>query len=81
MSEQAPNREAAMSPTAPAETRTAKEEVMELLREMPDNSTLEEIMYELYVWEKLKISEQDSREGRVYTHEEMKEQLKQWLTP
>ena len=32
--------------------QTAKEEVMELLKRLPDNSTLEEIQYHLYVRQK-----------------------------
>lgn len=81
MSEQAPNHEAAMPPTAPAETKTAKEEVMELLREMPDDVTLEEILDDLLVLERLKLSDQSIREGRFFTQEQVEERLKQWLTP
>jgi hypothetical protein len=33
--------------------QSAKEEVMQLLKELPDNSTLEEIQYHLYVRQKI----------------------------
>lgn len=81
MSERAPNREAAMSPTAPAETKTAKEEVIDMLRRLPDDLTYEDIIYHVSVLEKWKESEEASREGRVFTQEEVEERLKQWLTP
>jgi len=78
MSDETPPREAPMSTTA---TITAKEEVMEFIRDLPDNLTFDEIMYELFVLEKLKASEQSIQEGRFSTHEEIKERFKQWLTP
>jgi len=67
-----------MSTTA---TTTAKEEVMEFIRDLPDNFTFDEIMQELYVLERLKTSEQDIQEGRFFTDEQFKERFKQWLTP
>lgn len=67
-----------MSTTA---TTTAKEEVIEMLRHLPDNVTFEEILYHVEMLEGLKLSEQDSLEGRVITHGEFKERMKEWLTP
>jgi hypothetical protein len=60
---------------------TAKEEVAAFLREMPDDITFDEIMYEFFMLEKLKISEEASRNGEVRTHEEVKEHCKKWLLP
>jgi hypothetical protein len=77
MSEEHPPREAPMSTTA---TTTAKEEVMEFIRDLPDNLTFDEVMYELFVLKKLKISIQASENGEVSTHEEVKERFKRWLT-
>jgi len=67
-----------MSTTA---TVTAKEEVLEMLRHLPDNVTFEEILYHIEMLEGLRLSEQDSREGRVITNAEFKERMKEWLTP
>lgn len=80
MSEQAPNREAAMPPTAPAETKTAKEEVIDMLRRLPDDLTLEQIQYHVFVLQKSKRVQEAIANGQVYTHEEAKERLKKWLT-
>ena len=40
---------------------------MELLKDLPDTSTLEEIQYHLYVRQKVQRGIQDVEEGRVYT--------------
>lgn len=61
--------------------KTAKEEVEALLRNLPDDCTLEDIQYHIHVLQKMKRSEQDSDEGRVYTQEEVEEYFSQWLTP
>ena len=53
---------------------TAKEEVIQLLKDLPDNSTLEEIQYHLYVRQKIQRGIKDVEEGRTYT-QEMAERL------
>jgi len=60
---------------------TAKEEVTAFLRNMPEDVTFDEIMYEFFMLEKLKISEEAARNGEVRTHEEVKERFKDWLLP
>ncbi|MDE0853386.1 MAG: hypothetical protein OSA97_03050 [Nevskia sp.] len=62
--------------TAPA---TAKQEVEQLLHHLPDDSTLEDIQYHLYVLEKIKRGRTDIAAGRSYTQEEAKRRLSQWL--
>jgi hypothetical protein len=59
--------------------QSAKEEVMELLKEIPDDSTLEEIQYHLYVRQKIKRGIKDIEEGRTYTQEEMEKRMEKWL--
>jgi predicted transcriptional regulator len=55
---------------------TPKQEVEKLLRHLPDNSTLEDIQYHLYVLEKIKRGRADVENGRVYTHAEAKQRLR-----
>ena len=78
MSKDEPTREAPMSTTA---TKTDKEELIELLQRLPDNATVDEIMDVVEIWERLKVSDRSIQEGRVFTHEEIKERMKQWLLP
>lgn len=55
--------------------QSAKEEVMELLKEIPDDSTFEEIQYHLYVRQKIQRGIKDVEEGRTYTQEEMEKRM------
>ena len=59
--------------------QTAKEEVMELLKGLPDDSTLEEIQYHLYVCQKIQRGIKDVEEGRIYTQAEMERRMEKWL--
>ncbi|MFO7737287.1 MAG: hypothetical protein R6V46_02330 [Desulfatiglandaceae bacterium] len=58
---------------------TAKQEVMELLKDLPDTSTLEEIQYHLYVRQKVQRGIQDVEEGRIYTQEEVEKRMEKWV--
>ena len=57
---------------------SAKEEVMQLLKNLPDNSTLEEIQYHLYVRQKIQRGIKDVEDGRIYTQEEMEKRMEKW---
>jgi len=58
---------------------TAKQEVMELLKDLPDTSTFEEIQYHLYVRQKVQRGIQDIEEGRIYTQEEVEKRMGKWV--
>ena len=51
--------------------QTAKKEVSDLLDRLPDNCTLEDVRYHLYVIQKIERGLKDEEEGHVY-EEEMK---------
>jgi hypothetical protein len=59
--------------------QTPKEEVMELLKALPDNSTIEEIQYHLYVRQKIERGIKDMEASRTYTQEEMERRMGKWL--
>jgi predicted transcriptional regulator len=59
--------------------QTAKEEVIDLLNQIPDDSTLEEIQYHLYVRQKIQKGLQDLDQGNVKTQEEVENRMKKWL--
>ncbi|MEZ5509745.1 MAG: hypothetical protein R3F47_07565 [Gammaproteobacteria bacterium] len=59
--------------------QTAKQEVIELLGHLPDDSTLEDIQYHLYVLEKIKKGQEDLAEGRSYSQAQARERLNRWL--
>lgn len=58
---------------------TAKQDVREMLDHLPDDSTIEDIQYHLYVLEKIRRGQEDIRDGRHYTHTQAKERLSRWL--
>ena len=58
---------------------TAKEEVIDLLKQLPDDSTLEEIQYHLYVRQKIQKGLRDVDQGKVKNQEEVEDQMKKWL--
>lgn len=66
-------------PAMSAVRTTAKQEVEQLLGHLPDDSTLEDIQYHLYVLEKIRRGQADMAAGRTYTHEEARVRMQRWL--
>jgi hypothetical protein len=58
---------------------TIKEEVIALVKKLPENSTLEDIMEHLYVKQKILKGQKQLESGQFYTHDEAKEIMKEWL--
>ena len=58
---------------------TIKEEVIALVKKLPENSTLEDIMEHLYVKQKILKGQRQLETGQFYTHQEAKEIMKEWL--
>ena len=58
---------------------TEKDNIIQMIKELPDNVSMDDIIEAIYVRQKIKKGLKDSEEGRVYTHEEAKEILKKWL--
>lgn len=46
---------------------------------MPENVTLEDIMEQLYVKQKILKGQQQLESGQFYTHEEAKKIITEWL--
>ncbi|MBK1718027.1 hypothetical protein [Thiocystis violacea] len=59
--------------------RNAKQAVAELLRRLPDDCTLEDIQYQLYLMEKVGHGRDDIAQGRAYLNAEAKQRLDRWL--
>lgn len=51
---------------------TIREEVRDLADKLPENATWDDVMYELYVRQKIAAGVQAADEGRVVDHEEVK---------
>lgn len=59
--------------------QTAKQEVSELLNRLPDDCTLEDVQYHLYVLQKIERGLKDIEEGRFYSQEEVEKKMSKWL--
>jgi len=59
--------------------QTAKQEVNRLLAQLPDDCSLEDIQYHLYVLQKIEHGLKDAEEGRIYTQEEVEKMMAKWL--
>lgn len=53
----------------------AKEKLESLLRDLPPEVDTEDVMYRLYLLQKIEAGEADIREGRTVTHEEAAQRL------
>jgi len=56
-----------------------KKEVISLIKDLPDNITLDDIIYHLYVKQKLLKAKKYIAQGRTYSHEEVKKMAEKWL--
>src|SRR6266404_3996207 len=66
---------------AGAEMQTAKQSVRDLLDDLPDNSTFEDIQYHIYVRQRIERGLQDLKAGRVLSQKEAERRMAKWLKP
>jgi hypothetical protein len=57
---------------------TIKEEAINAINSLPDSATAEDIMYRLYVIDKIHTSQEAVRNGKVITVEELKREVQSW---
>lgn len=58
----------------------AKLKVEEILTSLPEDSSLEDIQYHIYVRQTIEQGLADADAGRVLTHAEVEQRLAKWLT-
>ena len=58
---------------------TDKENILQMLKDLPDDVSMDDIIEAIYVRQKIQKGLKDSEDGRVYSHEEAKTILKKWL--
>ena len=57
---------------------SVKEDVLKYIGELPDDSTLDDIEYYLYVRKKIEESREAIRNGEFITQEEVEQRLNEW---
>ena len=58
--------------------RSAREEALESISRMPDTATMDDIMYRLYVLDKIRIGLEAAERGDVISNEELKQEMETW---
>ncbi|WP_017324467.1 hypothetical protein [Synechococcus sp. PCC 7336] len=54
---------------------TAKDVARRLIDRLPEQATLDDIMYELYIRQKIEAGLEAAEEGRTLSHEQVKQRL------
>ena len=57
----------------------AKQAVMKLLENLPEEATLEDIQYHVYVLQKIRAGQEAADKGNVIPHQDVMRELAGWL--
>jgi len=60
---------------------TPKQLAREVLESLPDDCSLQEIQYRLYVRQMVEEGREDVRRGNVVSQQEIEQDLERWLAP
>jgi len=58
---------------------TTKELLQKLLDRLPDDATLEDVQYQIYVLQKIHSGEEDIAAARTVPHDEVMRDLARWV--
>ena len=58
--------------------KTAKQEVRDLLDQLPENVSLADIQCHIYVWQKIRKGLEDEAQGRVVPQTEVERRMARW---
>jgi len=56
----------------------AKQEALETIGKLPDDTDMDEIMYQLYVLDKIRKGQEAVEEDQTVTSEELKREIDSW---
>lgn len=59
----------------------AKQEVKRILDSLPEDASLEDIQYHIYVRQKIEHGLEDIQAGRTLSEEEFDQRMAKWLEP
>jgi len=59
--------------------KTAKKEVRKILDQIPDDASLEDIQYHIYVCQKIERGLQDIDDGLVISQEQVEKRMSRWI--
>lgn len=55
--------------------QVAKDEVLELVNQMPEECDIQDLQYRLYVLDKIKRGQEALKQGRTVSHEDVKARM------
>jgi len=58
--------------------QTPKQEAINAINTLPDNASIEDIMYRLYVIDKIKRGQDAVKNGETITVDKLKQEIKSW---
>jgi hypothetical protein len=59
----------------------AKQEVYQLLNQLPENISFDDIQYHIYVRQKIRRGIEDAEAGNTISEEEFDKRMARWLEP
>ena len=59
----------------------AKDEVLRILERLPEDASLEDVQYHIYVRQKIEHGLGDAEAGRTLSEEEFDRRMAKWLEP
>ena len=60
------------------QTHSAKQDALEAIQRLPDDAGSEEIMYRLYVLDKIRKGQEAADRGETITSEKLKREIDSW---
>ncbi len=58
--------------------QAAKQEALNTIGQLPEDTNMDEIMYRLYVLDKIRKGQKAAEQGQTITNEELKRQIASW---
>ena len=58
--------------------QTAKQEALNIIGQLPEDTDMDEIMYRLYVLDKIRRGQEAVEQGKTITSEELKREIDSW---
>jgi hypothetical protein len=59
---------------------SVRDEAITAIKKLPKNSSTDDLLYRIYVLEKIRKGEQSLREHGPITHEQAKKRMRRWLS-
>ena len=58
--------------------QAAKQDALDAIAKLPDDVDMDEIMYRLYVLDKIRKGREAAEQGRTTSHEDLKREIETW---